>query len=257
MGLISDAIDLLKSPPEDLLDEEEKTTGYRILSCYIDEETTPVPEHAFVRQWWIIQEPVDVSNFHDQMMENLRFIIACHLKAQQEQQAYRRIHRDFRLNTNLTSRERDETLPDLAVYEQPLMEDLGSIPTGTVPLLIIEILSDSTKTKDQTTKKQKYLQLGVPYYWIITKGENAQEGMQGSIFYKLEEDQYVDQSRQFQEKEQLSCPLLADLVINADDVWNKDPAQQFDEERRQKEEQKIRADKLEKELAVLKKKLAK
>ena len=60
MGLISDAIDLLKSPPEDLLDEAEKAAGYRILSCYIDEETTPVPEHAFVRQWWIIQEPMDV-----------------------------------------------------------------------------------------------------------------------------------------------------------------------------------------------------
>ncbi len=109
MGLISDAIDLLKSPPEDLLDEAEKAAGYRILSCYIDEETTPVPEHAFVRQWWIIQEPIYVSFFHQKIKKNIDFIIANHLIAQQGHGASNRVIMEFRLNTNLTSRERDET----------------------------------------------------------------------------------------------------------------------------------------------------
>ena len=186
--------------------------------------------------------------FHQKIKKNIDFIIANHLIAQQGHGASNRVIMEFRLNTNLTSRERDETLPDLAVYEQPLTEDLGSMPTGTIPLLIIEILSESNKINDQITKKQKYMQLGVPYYWIIAKGESAEEVMQRSTFFKLENGQYVDQSAQFQETGQISCPALDNLVINADDVLNQDPAEQF-------EKQKSRADKLEKELVSLKKKL--
>ncbi|MDO4336657.1 MAG: Uma2 family endonuclease [Eubacteriales bacterium] len=44
-----------------------------------------------------------------------------------------------------------------------------------VPSFIVETLSPATSFKDKTVKKEKYAQLGVAEYWIVSPGEKSVE----------------------------------------------------------------------------------
>ena len=35
------------------------------------------------------------------------------------------------------------------------------------PALVVEILSPSTRDRDQTLKARRYAELGIPHYWIV------------------------------------------------------------------------------------------
>ena len=62
--------------------------------------------------------------------------------------------------------EGSEVEPDLMVRaaKAPGARDWTDAPT---PLLIVEILSPSTRRRDHEQKRQLYLDAGVPEYWII------------------------------------------------------------------------------------------
>jgi Uma2 family endonuclease len=54
--------------------------------------------------------------------------------------------------------------PDLLVVND---EGLDGVRVESVPLLVVEILSPGTRSRDQVTKRRAYEQEGVTSYWII------------------------------------------------------------------------------------------
>ena len=54
--------------------------------------------------------------------------------------------------------------PDLTVFHT---EDLDAPPTIARPLLVVEILSPSTRRFDLTLKRQIYAEMGIPSYWLV------------------------------------------------------------------------------------------
>lgn len=54
--------------------------------------------------------------------------------------------------------------PDLLVVRD---EGLDAVRIESVPVLVVEILSRGTRSRDQVTKRRVYEQAGVPSYWIV------------------------------------------------------------------------------------------
>lgn len=59
---------------------------------------------------------------------------------------------------------RDVVQPDLVVTESRQVSARG---IEGAPLLVVEILSPSTRSQDRNVKAQRYATLGVPHYWIV------------------------------------------------------------------------------------------
>jgi Uma2 family endonuclease len=60
--------------------------------------------------------------------------------------------------------------PDLMV--RPLAPWRGW-ENAPVPLLVVEVLSKSTRRRDLTIKRDFYLELGIPEYWVVDRFERA------------------------------------------------------------------------------------
>lgn len=54
--------------------------------------------------------------------------------------------------------------PDLLVIRD---EGLDAVRVESVPLLVVEILSPGTRSRDQVTKRRAYEQEGVASYWLV------------------------------------------------------------------------------------------
>ena len=63
-------------------------------------------------------------------------------------------------------REGSEVEPDLMV-RQPQPDRRATWDQAPLPLLIVEILSDSTRRRDREHKRDFYLDVGVAEYWIV------------------------------------------------------------------------------------------
>jgi Uma2 family endonuclease len=59
-----------------------------------------------------------------------------------------------------------EVEPDLMVrpHQRDRNTDWADAP---IPLLVVEILSDSTGRRDRNQKREFYIEIGVPEYWIV------------------------------------------------------------------------------------------
>lgn len=60
--------------------------------------------------------------------------------------------------------ESTELQPDVLVFRD---EDVTSRGLPVAPLLVVEVLSPSTKATDLTVKKAVYQRIGVPSYWVL------------------------------------------------------------------------------------------
>jgi Uma2 family endonuclease len=54
--------------------------------------------------------------------------------------------------------------PDVLVVRD---EGLDAVRVESVPLLVVEVLSRGTRSRDQVTKRRVYEQAGVPSYWLV------------------------------------------------------------------------------------------
>jgi Uma2 family endonuclease len=54
--------------------------------------------------------------------------------------------------------------PDVTVIR---IADLDAPATALRPLLVVEVLSSSTRRFDQTVKRQIYAEMGIPSYWLV------------------------------------------------------------------------------------------
>jgi Uma2 family endonuclease len=61
--------------------------------------------------------------------------------------------------------DRDVVEPDVVVVGRPDQVSQRGIEGS--PLLVVEVLSPSTREHDRTVKAQRYARLGVPHYWIV------------------------------------------------------------------------------------------
>jgi len=55
-------------------------------------------------------------------------------------------------------------LPDVLVARA---EDCGDDGIRVAPLLVVEVLSGSTRRRDRGEKRDLYAELGVPHYWLV------------------------------------------------------------------------------------------
>lgn len=75
--------------------------------------------------------------------------------------------------------------PDLLVVRRSDVDDEGL--TGT-PLLVVEILSPSTRAKDLVLKRALYAEAGVPSYWVLDPVEAT------LLVLALEDGTYVERA---------------------------------------------------------------
>jgi Uma2 family endonuclease len=59
----------------------------------------------------------------------------------------------------------DVVQPDLVVVADARQVSGRGIEGA--PLLVVEVLSESTRTQDRTVKARRYAALGIPHYWIL------------------------------------------------------------------------------------------
>jgi Uma2 family endonuclease len=57
----------------------------------------------------------------------------------------------------------------------------GSWIGAPTPLLIIEIVSGTTRRRDHIQKRRLYLEVGVPEYWIVDGLERAVRVIRGAV----------------------------------------------------------------------------
>ena len=233
----------------------EINSGFVVVGRYVNDYDTPVPNFCFIRHGYIIQGETKMSTKHNHMIIQLNNLIQKHLYSNGVEHAHNYIFSTNRLNTNTSSEavNREETLPDLAIYLDPIKGDKGSIPTGQIPILVIEVLSRSTALNDITEKRTKYRDMGVKNYWVIVKSEDRNEGLEQSLFFVLKGVKYFEISPDFQESGILLCSDLYDLHISAEDVWYKEDSKnsifrwydaelRADQEKDRADQEKDRAD---------------
>jgi len=75
----------------------------------------------------------------------------------------------------------DKIVPDVLVY---CYDCFNEDDKDDLPLIVIEVLSKSTRKKDLTVKMKKYAELGVKEYWVINYKELIMD------IYVLENEQY-------------------------------------------------------------------
>ena len=76
--------------------------------------------------------------------------------------------------------------PDLSVIRAV---DLDAPPTEGRPLLVVEILSPSTRRFDLTLKRQIYAEMGIPSYWLVDIDAPSMTVLE------LEGEEYVETAR--------------------------------------------------------------
>jgi Uma2 family endonuclease len=252
--------------PEDLLNPWEIRAHFRVLGPYLDEIMTPVPKFAFVRLGWIIEANA-MSIKHNQMVFQITALIQKFLLAQGIQNAHEHVFSDTRVNLSddPTAQGRNEKRPDIQVFTQPIIGDLGTVPQELVPVLIIEVMLDATELQDLTDKKILYREKGVKYYWALLKADTPAKGLESSFCYILRGGKYYDQIASFQETGILMTPDCFNLHLKAEEIWYNDPSlnitnkwhaveQQAEQEKHRADQEKHRAEKLQKELDELKRK---
>jgi Uma2 family endonuclease len=104
----------------------------------------------------------------------------------------------------------DIAQPDLLVVAAP-SQVTGRAIEGP-PLLVVEVLSPSSRAQDRFVKMRRYGVLGVPHYWILDPDAETLE------CFRLEHDDYRLVA-EASAPETLRHPDWPDLVINLGDLW--------------------------------------
>jgi Uma2 family endonuclease len=100
--------------------------------------------------------------------------------------------------------------PDLLVVTDPRQVSEQGIEGA--PLLVVEVLSPSTRAIDRTVKAQRYSRLGVLHYWIVDPEEKRVECLRAtSGTYEI-----VATARQH---EILKHPDWPELSIALEGIW--------------------------------------
>lgn len=67
----------------------------------------------------------------------------------------------------LVEGQESERHPDLAIYRTPPPLADSDVWRVWIPALVIEVVSEESRTRDYTEKREEYLSFGVQEYWIV------------------------------------------------------------------------------------------
>ena len=116
----------------------------------------------------------------------------------------------FHAPIDLILTKRDVFVPDLLVIADP--KHISKRGIEGPPLLIVEILSPSTRSQDRGVKARRYAELGVEHYWIVDPAAKRIEcyGLADRVYQRL-----VDA----QGKMTLEHPTWDGLVVDLAALW--------------------------------------
>jgi Uma2 family endonuclease len=104
----------------------------------------------------------------------------------------------------------DVVEPDLVVVAEPKQVSERGIEGA--PLLVVEILSPSTRVRDRTMKARRYAELGIPHYWIVDPDEKRLE------CFRLQATTY-ELLLQGESPAKLTHPDFPDLQLDLSAIW--------------------------------------
>lgn len=114
------------------------------------------------RRWEIIGGSLIVSPSPIGRHQHVIFNLAVQLRAAKRDDTVVVISPwDWRYN------DRDVVIPDLTVVGEGDFDLDGPLRAPAVPLLVVEVLSQSNRMYDLTLKRELYQSIGVPAYWVV------------------------------------------------------------------------------------------
>ena len=134
----------------------------------------------------------------------------------------------FEAQLDIRNEYNDYVVPDIMVlcYNQQDDDD-------KIPLIVVEVLSKSTRNKDLSEKMELYAKLGIKEYWIadlknlsvdiyILNNENNYKLYKSYVYY--EEEDFPKNKHQKEEEEkklikEFSPVLFPELIIKLEDVF--------------------------------------
>jgi len=108
--------------------------------------------------------------------------------------------------------EHDVTEPDLLFIVTQRTGIATETHVAGAPDLVVEILSESTRKRDVTTKRRIYERHGVPFYWIVDPEEEAVR------IFELREGKYPEPVV-VRVGQGLSCPLFPDVAVDVGSLF--------------------------------------
>jgi Uma2 family endonuclease len=149
---------------------------------------------------------------HQDVLANLLTILINHLQIHPEGKAY--------LNPGVILDNHNSVIPDLAFVSGSRLKEIasGKHITGA-PDLVIEIVSPGNENarRDRVLKRKVYGAYGVQEYWIVDPLDKCVE------IYRLRENT-LELLITFSQDEEITSPLLPNLVIPAYRIFDSHPA---------------------------------
>ena len=108
----------------------------------------------------------------------------------------------------------DVAQPDIVVVDD--RSQISRRGLEGVPLLVVEVLSPSTRTYDGDVKLRRYLELGVRSYWILDPEARH------LICQHLQGDRYVVVA-EGRDGDRVVNPAWPELAIDLADLWRESP----------------------------------
>jgi Uma2 family endonuclease len=106
----------------------------------------------------------------------------------------------------------DVVQPDLMYISNERSHIIAENNTIAAPDLVVEIISESTKTIDQTRKKALYEEYGVKEYWIIYPNEEKVEQ------FILQDEQFV-LNETFEKTETLNTKIIPGFSVSLTQIF--------------------------------------
>ena len=120
----------------------------------------------------------------------------------------------FAAPTDVILTPHDVVEPDLLVVTD--IQQLSRRGVEGPPALVVEILSPSTRDRDQTLKARRYAELGVPHYWIVDPDALR------ITFYRAEGQRYVV-AAEADGDTTVDAPGWPGLTIAVGELWEPSP----------------------------------
>lgn len=125
---------------------------------YADLQFTPDDGKRYELVRGILLVTPSPSPLHQRISKRLQRQLEAYFEA-------RSVGEVFNAPTDLILTNEDVFVPDLLVVRDP--KDVSGRGIEGPPLLVVEILSPSTRKQDRGSKAQRYAELGVAHYWIV------------------------------------------------------------------------------------------
>ena len=112
-----------------------------------------------------------------------------------------------------TSRIPDVTVLPVAQWESMADREAVINLNESPPLLVVEVVSDSTKADDYRSKRSEYGLLEIPEYWVVDPLENK-------LTLCILEHQFYD-SEEFKGDDEIQSPTFPELRLTATQIFNR------------------------------------